>query len=378
MGANLSLPRRRAALVAGLLLTGAGWGVAVTTPPVAAGIDLLATPAPSTHKGARRLLVDVTRAGGRLVAVGQGGLAMTSDDGGVQWTQAAVPTSVMLTSVTFVGERSGWAVGHDGVILSTVDGGRTWARQFDGKAGDPQILAAAQAELARAAEDAPNRELLEDALGAAEAAVAAGPSRPLLAVRFFDAQTGFAAGAFGQLFHTEDAGRTWTYIGDRLGNAEGLHLNGMTLTPAGDVFIAAEAGTVFRSRDRGRTWQRLDLGYKGHLYGVLALPEGALVAYGFRGHAYRSTDGGQHWAPAASRTTKTLVGGLVQGPRALLLDDEGQVLASSDGGATFMPAGDRLRVRRLAGFALAGPDTLVAVGLGGATVVPAPVPRTSR
>ena len=54
------------------------------------------------------------------------------------------------------------------------------------------------------------------------------------------------------------------------------------------------------------------------------------------------------------------------------------VVRSTDGGATFMPAGERLRVRRLAAFSLAGPDTLVAVGLGGATVVSAPVPRTPR
>lgn len=378
MGTNPIRPRAGAALLTSLALVGAAWGIAVSAPALAEGLDLLASPAPVTRKGPQRLLVDVTTAGHRLVAVGQGGLVLRSDDRGARWTQAEVPTSVMLTSVTFADDRVGWAVGHDGVILGTRDGGVTWVRQFDGKAGDAQALAATQAQLARIDESSPRREVAEDALGAAEAAVSAGPSRPLMAVRFFDTETGFAAGAFGQLFRTDNGGRQWTYIGDRLDNLEGLHLNGLTLTPEGDVLVAAEAGTVFRSRDRGQTWTRSEVGYKGHLYGVLALPKSVLVAYGFRGHLFRSTDGGAHWVPAASRTTKTLVAGLLQGDRALLLDEEGQVLASTDAGATFSPAGPRLQVRRLGGFALAGGDTMVTVGQGGAAVFPAPLPRSNR
>ncbi|MDC3952193.1 hypothetical protein KGZ13_34145, partial [Pseudomonas aeruginosa] len=36
-----------------------------------------------------------------------------------------------LTSVFFVNERKGWAVGHDAQILVSDDAGSTWTRQFE-------------------------------------------------------------------------------------------------------------------------------------------------------------------------------------------------------------------------------------------------------
>ena len=82
----------------------------------------------------RAVLLAASKAGARLVAVGERGLIVLSDDQGMTWRQArAVPTSVSLAAVRFADERTGWAVGHAGVILRTVDGGDTWLRQADGR-----------------------------------------------------------------------------------------------------------------------------------------------------------------------------------------------------------------------------------------------------
>ncbi|WP_069234400.1 YCF48-related protein [Burkholderia sp. MSMB175] len=366
------------ALLVVLALSGGAWALGQTVTPTATPLDLLDTPAPATRNGARKLLVDVTQAGKRLVAVGDMGLIVHSDDWGVSWAQSPSPTSVMLTAVAFADERNGWAVGHDGVILATLDGGATWQRQFDGRQGDAQMLAAARASLERLRAvpnvDEKRREQAEDAVASAEQSIAAGPSRPLLGVRFFDAANGFAVGAFGQLFETGDGGRHWDYIGDRLDNGEGLHLNGITLTSDGDVLIAAEAGVVFRSRDRGHTWSRGHTGYNGYLYGVLALPGSVLLAYGFKGHAFRSVDGGQRWTAVRSGTDKTLVAGVVRSDGIpLLVDEEGQLLTSSDQAQAFRPVGARLSQRRLSGLALIGASaklSAVTVGLGGVRIHP--------
>ncbi|WP_323122947.1 WD40/YVTN/BNR-like repeat-containing protein [Burkholderia alba] len=363
----------RTALAAALALAGGAWAFGQAEAP----LDLLGTAAPVTRNGARKLLVDVTRAGKRLVAVGDMGLIVRSDDGGASWVQSPSPSSVMLTAVAFADERDGWAVGHDGVILSTQDGGATWRRQFDGRQGDAQMRVAARAALERLraapGADAKRREQAEDAVAAAEQSIAGGPSRPLLGVRFFDAASGFAVGAFGQLFETADGGQHWNYIGDRLDNGEGLHLNGITLIPDGGVLIAAEAGVVFRSNDRGRTWSRGETGYKGYLYGVLALPDAVLLAYGFKGHAYRSVDGGRTWTAVRSGTDKSIVAGALGRDQApLLIDEEGQLLTSSDHAGSFHPVGARLSARRLSSFTLFGaqPPSVATVGLGGIGIHP--------
>jgi len=87
------------------------------------------------------LLLDVATAGDRLVAVGERGHVLYSDDGGRSWTQVPVPTRATLTGVHFEGADAGWAVGHDAVILRTLDGGLSWERvQYAPREEFPRVL----------------------------------------------------------------------------------------------------------------------------------------------------------------------------------------------------------------------------------------------
>src|SRR5450830_1044344 len=60
-------------------------------------------------KAAKGLMIDVAHAGSRLVAVGDRGHILYSDDQGSTWTQAKVPTRQLLTAVFFVDDQQGWA-----------------------------------------------------------------------------------------------------------------------------------------------------------------------------------------------------------------------------------------------------------------------------
>ena len=100
----------------------------------------------------RAVLLAADKAGARLVAVGEHGVVALSDDQGITWRQArVVPTSVSLAAVRFADERSGWAVGHGGVLLRTTDGGETWLRQADGRSLAQAALAAGRIARAHAA-----------------------------------------------------------------------------------------------------------------------------------------------------------------------------------------------------------------------------------
>ena len=43
---------------------------------------------------------------------------------------AEVPTRTTLTAVMFIDAKRGWAVGHGGLVLATLDGGEHWKVQF--------------------------------------------------------------------------------------------------------------------------------------------------------------------------------------------------------------------------------------------------------
>lgn len=60
-----------------------------------------------------------------------GRLAMSSDQGG-RWTEVAAPVKSSLMAVTFRDELQGVAVGLDGVVLTTQDGGASWSTQPSG------------------------------------------------------------------------------------------------------------------------------------------------------------------------------------------------------------------------------------------------------
>ncbi|NKF25180.1 hypothetical protein HER21_01850 [Pseudomonas sp. BGM005] len=337
-------------------------------------VDLLARPAPTTAHGENKRLIALANFSQRIVAVGEMGLVIYSDDAGQTWQQAVSPTSVMLTAVAAVDATHGWAVGHDGVILSTQDAGATWALRFDGYAANNLMLSSAKAQVewaAKASDEPEEVERAQDAakerLADAEAAEQAGPSQPLFGIAFINTQHGFAIGAFGQIFETRDGGTSWAFIGDRLDDPEGLHLNAISKGRNGELFIAAEAGALFISRDAGGSWRRVNLDYEGHIYGVFELTADTLVAYGFGGHLFVSSDRGERWRSVHSPTGKAIVDAMLQADgTALLVDQDGQLIVSHDNGRSFQALRHSSSLTRVSAMsASTGWATLFLVGANG-------------
>lgn len=296
----------------------------------------LQTPARMSARAPKAMLTAMALAGKRTVAVGERGIILLRDGGAnAPWQQAKVPVSVTLTDVAFADASNGWAVGHDGVILSTNDGGAQWSTRFDGNKANALMLADAKAAVEKAQAAGGNTLTdAENALGDIEAAAKFGPSRPLLGVWFRDARTGYAVGAYGQAFRTTDGGANWTSIGAGLPNPEGLHYNAIAGGPGNVLAIAGEGGYVYRSQDGGDRWQRIETGYGGQLYGVLFTGR-SMLAYGFGGHVFRSEDGGATWRETPGVTKKSLVGGAMQGSSIVLAAQDGALLRSDDDGASF-------------------------------------------
>lgn len=362
-----------------IALMSAAWSIGASADTAPAGMDLLKVPALQSSRSAHGLLLGVHAGGGRLVAAGERGIVVFSDDGGASWTQGRVPVSVTLTAVFMASDKLGWVAGHDGVVLRTRDGGQRWDKVLDGDQANALLIAdlkarieAAEGELDSGAEPAAERlEMLQMRLEDVEAGASFGPSRPLLGLWFDDERRGYAVGAFGQIFRTNDGGDSWSSLSGLLDNPDSLHFNAIARVPELGLVIAGERGALWLSKDDGASWSRLDTGYDGHLYGVLRASSGALFAYGFAGNLFRSDDGGQGWKPLPRATEKTIVGGMALADgRLVLVARNGRVIVSRDGGASFQTLGKGLG-RAVASVLPApfGGDRLVAAGSGGVAVV---------
>lgn len=325
----------------------------------------------------RAMLMAVTHAGTRLVAVGEQGGVVLSDDQGRTWRSArSVPVAATLTNVRFADAQTGWAIGHLGVVLKTTDGGETWTRQLDGRAIAQLALAQAGA-----ADDAARTD--------AQALVDDGPDKPLLDLLVDDAQHLTVVGAFNIALRSSDGGQQWQLISHQFDNPNRLHLYGLTRLggqPGGRLVSVGEQATVLtqagegndNSNDNGGHLKAVKAPYEGSFFGVLATGPHSLLIYGLRGNAFISTDAGNTWTPtqvqgggASLNTAVRLKDG-----RVLMGDQGGNVFLSTDAGAHFQ----RLAFAwgaPLTGMAEAADGSVVLSSLAGLTTVPATALATS-
>jgi len=302
-----------------------------TTPTTPAAPAALGEPALQSAKALGAAMLAVGPAGRRLVAVGERGTVLLSDDAAKSWRQARVPVQVTLTAVRFVNERTGWAAGHLGVILKSDDGGESWVKQFDGVQA---------AKLVAAGGDERTKRFVEE-----------GPDKPFFDLDFADAQHGFAVGAYNLAFATVDGGQTWVPILGRLPNPKSLHLYGVRAS-GGHVYIAGEQGLLMASADGGASFAALPSAYKGSYFGLLAARSGALIAYGLRGNAWRSSDQGASWSRLDTGLQTSISAALeLDGGELALLAQTGELLRSRDDGRSFTktaPSGGPLPAAGLA------------------------------
>ena len=275
--------------------------------------------------------MDLCAAGPRLVAVGERGHVLLSDDQGKTWRQAkAVPTRTLLTAVYASSKTQLWAAGHGGVLLRSDDAGEHWqAVVAPSEAGDVWLSLRVEA---------------------------AGPA--------------MVVGGFGAALRSSDGGATWQRTTLLEGEAGEKHLNKLFVSAAGTWLIAAEGGTVLRSTDQGRHWLAHASPYKGSLWsGAEVGPAGhsVLLACGMRGHWLRSRDDGQTWVAQQIPGAGSLTGVITHQGRVVLVGLDGTVATGSpDSNMALVHLDDRaslhgawaLDARTLAVASATGPRTL--------------------
>lgn len=306
--------RRTQALLAaciGIFGMGAAW-----SSPVGHALN---RPAVVSQRAAQSVLLGIAQVGKRLVAVGERGIVVVSDDDAASWRQVSTPVSVTLTAVHFADDKHGYAVGHSGTVLTTADGGETWTRVLDGRQAARISLAAAQAS--------GNAAALRDA----ERLVADGPDKPLLDLLVLDAQRAIVIGAYGMAYSTADGGQNWTSWADRLDNSRGLHL--YAVRRQGDrILVCGEQGMVRLSQDGGRSFNAIKTPYAGSFFTAELSSSGEIVVAGLRGNMLRSLDAGASWKKITAPDAASITGSTWRADGSLVLVNQaGKVLGERKG-----------------------------------------------
>jgi photosystem II stability/assembly factor-like uncharacterized protein len=295
-----------------------------------------------------------------------------------------------LHAVQFVDANEGWAVGDEGVIWHSIDGGAHWERQPSGVRGSLRSLHFLNPYTGWVAgrEELPGGRsagvlLYTDDGGLHWQRVLLGALPGLNVVRFVDEKTGYAAGDGADLypsgvFATADSGRTWQPVpgpratswlaadfgpdGGALAGAwnrlatlrhgrtnaieqdtlAGRSLRGLRLHGDGGVAVG-QGGLVLVSRgSRGATWG----------FAELKLPPGTEAAWDFHAvggagahlwvvgrpgsAALHSPDGGKTWQVVRTGQPLPLNGVFFRDEQhGWAVGELGSVLATGDGGKTW-------------------------------------------
>jgi photosystem II stability/assembly factor-like uncharacterized protein len=315
------------------------------------------------------LLETVTMAGPRLVAGGEHGVIIVSDDNGAHWRQVVTPVDVTIDQIRFADRRTGWAVGEFGVVLKTQDGGITWTKQLDGVQAAQLMLSSAE-QIAAAN---PKDSVAAKHVRHAKLFVSDGPDKPFFLVQIFDAQHVRIYGAYGMAFETLDGGAHWADWSSHITDPGYLHPYGL-VEQAGVILIVGEQGMLLSGPENGPIKPLSASPYEGSFFGVVQTPHSGLIAYGLQGSVFDSKDFGATWSQVANSSQSTI--------NCAALATDGQVVAGDwDGNVSLVAGAKVVATGTNAGFPIAdmveAPDqSLILVGISGVKRVAATMWQT--
>jgi len=231
-----------------------------------------------------------------------------------------------------------WAVGHEGVILHSSDGAKTWVKQYDGLRYGTEGKALYEK---MAAED-PNDPLLPYLVEEMDFAISQGADKPFFRVAFLDEKRGYAVGAYGMVVNTLDAGKTWTHRLETVENDSFYHVFDFSPLP-GEMkfFLAGEAGLFMVADVSGpyeeRNAKRVhSVPWEGSFFTSSNTADGAIIVGGLRGRMFRTEDIGQTWTVVEKPPTSSIVDSTLMSDGSLVfVGIAGEVLKSTDNGSSF-------------------------------------------
>lgn len=224
-------------------------------------------------------------------------------DGGNTWKTMATPkTDYFLNSVVFGNRVTGWCAGLNGVILKSANKGETWTEQTSGTKNalwsvhffKPQSTG--------------NKINYNDTLGFAVgdngtilkttnggniwSTMVSGTTNTLNSVFFIDSIHGWCAGSSGLILRTKNGGTSWEKLTSGIYNT----IYGLQFINKKVGYAAGDYGKILRTTDGGDTWSLLTGMTSNTLYSLWFTDTNTGYAVGKYGTILKTTNGGGTFA----------------------------------------------------------------------------------
>ena len=326
--------------------------------------------------------------------------ASASADG---WVAQTSGTTSVLRGIAFSDATHGWAVGDNGTILATTNGGATWNPQSSGSYVDLHAVAFTDASHGWAVgyrqtsfglTESYENTILATVNGGATWSTLVGWTYGggLSAVAFTDASHGWVVGGDAQIWAATNSGATWS----RQTFGELAWFSDVAFTDASHGWVVGGlylSPTIGATTNGGATWSAQGLGAESS--GTLTGLNGIAFADATHGWAVGATydseynttgnvifatvNGGATWSPQSSGSTASLNDvAFTDATHGWAVGPDGTILATTNGGATWNPqsSGSSAWLYDVAstdanhGWAVGAGGTILATSTGGPTPTP--------
>jgi len=228
--------------------------------------------------------------------VGTDGKIVTTDDGGMVWTERQSGTTEKLNRVRFLNNARAYIAGDNGVLLRSDDGGTKWY--------------ALNAETSQALSD----------------------------VFFIDENIGFIGGQASFLKKSTDGGITWTIRDPKFGPN---NINAIDFVNPNVGYLVGNQAEMARTSNSGETWRSLDAPFQAALYSVSFATPYTGTAVGEAGTIFHTNDAGQHWESQKAEVpiSSLPLGGVqhIDSNTAIIVGWESIILRTINGGMNWVP-----------------------------------------
>jgi len=205
--------------------------------------------------------------------------------------------------VDFANENVGFAVGEEGLILKTTDGGENWTpldANQEASIGFYSVYVFNENKAIIVGDG--NIILQTNDGGASWEATTVNTNGELKSIRFFNESKGIVVGYNAAVVLSNDGGTSWTVVPpedvidiNELGGGLALledvaYLDEQTIIAAGQ-----NQALVLKSTDGGLNWNRIDINSSLEIYAVDFANTQTGIAVGRSGRVYETYDGGNSW-----------------------------------------------------------------------------------
>ena len=228
------------------------------------------------------------------VAVGLNGIIVRTINGGQLWQNASSPTTNHLVTVCFPSPGVGYAAGNGGAIVKTTNGGSDWT-------------------------------LLNS-----------GTLSYINSLHFFNDTAGFAAGNNDLIIYTNDGGNTWSPRTNGTNSNQNINKLSFISDQIGYAAISENPyHGVLKTTDGGNSWVKDTLGFNLP-YSVFFTNASTGFAVGTFNHIWKTVNGGQNWTVTDSSNGGCYYDVFFTNPATgYVIGDQGMIMKTTDVGSNW-------------------------------------------